>query len=282
VARVGRAAASSLVVDLYQGALSVSGSTGRIAQVVMNLLMNAGEASADDHPNLITIRTWAHECDVFLEVSDTGIGIPQDRISRIFEPFVTFKDGGTGIGLSLVQEIVSEHGGDVIVKSIAGVSTTFRVRLPAAGPSTIPPPSIDRRRTSLPDGLEVLVIDSDASIRKLLARTLSRQRVRLADDLHAARLSIEEHPPQVILCDLHLPASDGIAFRDEVSARWPELRDRFVFLHGNDALTLDSRTMAPGCPFLSKPFSTAELELAIFSITRSASMPPPTQPSGPA
>ncbi|MBI5537601.1 MAG: response regulator [Deltaproteobacteria bacterium] len=280
IARVGRGISTLLALDLAPGAMSVSGSTGRIAQVVMNLVMNARQASAEDRPNLVTIKTWTKGADIFLEVTDTGVGIPAAQLSSIFEPFVTFKEGGTGIGLSLVREIVTDHGGEVEARSTLGEGSTFRVRLPAAGPATIPPPSAERRPTSLPDGLEVLVIDCDASLRKVLARTMIRQRVRLADDPDSAMRLLQEQLPEVILCDLHMPGTDGVAFREQVCAQWPELLDRFVFISGNDELTSAARVRAPGCPFVAKPFSTAELELAIFSITRTPSSPPSTKPSG--
>ncbi|MFH0899923.1 MAG: hypothetical protein V2A73_04765, partial [Pseudomonadota bacterium] len=75
-----------------------------------------------------------------------------------------------------------------------------------------------------------------------------------------------EDRPQVILCDLHMPVTNGVEFRSQVMARWPELQDRFVFISGTEALTDEARLHAPGCPLVSKPFSTSEVELAIFSV----------------
>ena len=67
-----------------------------------------------------------------LSVSDTGPGIPPERMTRIFDPFFTTKARGTGLGLAMAQEIAQEHGGQLLCESTVGKGTTFRLRLPAA------------------------------------------------------------------------------------------------------------------------------------------------------
>ncbi|HHN93215.1 MAG TPA: sensor histidine kinase, partial [Anaerolineae bacterium] len=86
----------------------------------------------------IAVRLWQDNGDVVLEVEDTGIGIPADKLERIFDRFyqvdgsMSRRYGGTGLGLSLVKEIVEAHGGRVIVESTVGRGSTFRVTLPGA------------------------------------------------------------------------------------------------------------------------------------------------------
>ncbi|MDD4928633.1 MAG: ATP-binding protein [Gallionella sp.] len=109
-------------------------------QVFMNLLMNAGQA-IDAH-GTITLRTGGQDERVWVEVQDTGIGIPPENIARLFEPFFTTKPvgQGTGLGLSVSYRIVEKHHGKIEVHSEVGKGSTFRVWLPVrqadTGPTT--------------------------------------------------------------------------------------------------------------------------------------------------
>lgn len=102
----------------------------QINQVFMNLLINAGQA-IDGHGS-ITLRTGCDSINVWVEVQDSGCGIPPENLDRIFDPFFTTKPVGTGpgLGLSISYGIVSRHGGRIEVKSEPGTGTTFRVLLP--------------------------------------------------------------------------------------------------------------------------------------------------------
>jgi signal transduction histidine kinase len=70
---------------------------------------------------------------VKVEIGDTGTGIPSSETDKIFNPFFTTKDGGTGLGLALVHKIIEDHGGSITFRSSAGVGTTFRLLLPVLG-----------------------------------------------------------------------------------------------------------------------------------------------------
>ncbi len=102
----------------------------QLNQVFMNLLVNAGHAI--EGQGTITIRSWIEGTDIFIAISDTGSGIPEDLRSRIFEPFFTTKEvgKGTGLGLSISYDIVRKHGGEILLDSVVGEGTTFTVRLP--------------------------------------------------------------------------------------------------------------------------------------------------------
>jgi signal transduction histidine kinase len=104
----------------------------QINQVFMNLLVNA--AQAIDTRGTITVRTGANGEQVWVQVSDTGCGIPAENLNRIFDPFFTTKPvgKGTGLGLSLTYGIVEKHGGHIDVASEPGKGTTFTVTLPVA------------------------------------------------------------------------------------------------------------------------------------------------------
>lgn len=99
-------------------------------QVFMNILVNA--AQAIDGQGEIRVKTWQQEQTVRVAISDTGCGIPEAVRSRIFEPFFTTKDvgSGTGLGMSIVFDIVKKHRGEILVDSEVGQGTTFTVVLP--------------------------------------------------------------------------------------------------------------------------------------------------------
>jgi len=102
----------------------------QLNQVFLNLLVNAGQAMEEQ--GTITIRTWHDEASVFVSISDTGKGIPEEILKKIFEPFYTTKEPGkgTGLGLSISADIVRKHGGEILVASQVGEGTVFTVRLP--------------------------------------------------------------------------------------------------------------------------------------------------------
>ena len=100
----------------------------QMKQVLVNLIKNAMQAMT--RGGVLTLQTGSAGDWVWVDVSDTGGGIPQDKINHIFEPFYTTKKKGTGLGLMIVQRIVRQHGGTIELKNDPGHGTTFRILLP--------------------------------------------------------------------------------------------------------------------------------------------------------
>jgi len=102
----------------------------QLSQVFMNLLVNAGHAI--ESKGLVTIRTWADHENVYVKISDTGCGIKDEDLNRIFEAFFTTKEvgKGTGLGLSIASEIIKKHRGAMNVESEVGKGTVFTITLP--------------------------------------------------------------------------------------------------------------------------------------------------------
>ena len=126
------------VVKAYAGLPDIECMPSQLNQVFMNLLLNA--AQAIESKGVITVRTGKSGDEVWVEVEDTGKGIPAENLGRIFDPFFTTKPvgKGTGLGLSLSYGIVQKHNGRFEVKSTVGKGSAFRVYLPvqhAAGNS---------------------------------------------------------------------------------------------------------------------------------------------------
>jgi two-component system NtrC family sensor kinase len=113
--------------------LEVMGDARQLEQVFLNLILNARDAMPGG--GRLTLRTFTEGDGIFVSLTDTGTGIDESDLTRIFEPyFTTKKDRGTGLGLAICQRIVSQHGGQVTVSSEVGRGTTFTVQLTAAVP----------------------------------------------------------------------------------------------------------------------------------------------------
>ncbi|MBO8143479.1 MAG: sensor histidine kinase [Thermodesulfobacterium sp.] len=100
----------------------------QIKQAILNLLINAQEATKEG--DIILILTEKKDNFVKIVVKDTGVGISEDKLDKIFEPFYTTKTTGSGLGLACVERIVKEHEGKIEVKSIVGKGTEFIIKLP--------------------------------------------------------------------------------------------------------------------------------------------------------
>ncbi len=108
----------------------VSGSTGRLKQAVLNLLVNARQAMPSGGKVSISVSAEGNS-HLVLSVEDTGCGIPAEVGQRVFHPFFTTKQNGTGLGLPVTRKIVEEHGGILEFESEANAGTRFTVKLPA-------------------------------------------------------------------------------------------------------------------------------------------------------
>jgi two-component system sensor kinase FixL len=108
-----------------------------LQQVMMNLVLNALEAmtQAPEDARWLTIRTGSYDGAVTIDVRDSGTGIPNEQLARLFEPFQSAKKDGLGIGLSITRAIVDAHGGRISAENNADGGATFHVALRTAGPA---------------------------------------------------------------------------------------------------------------------------------------------------
>ena len=229
------------IVRSFEPAPDVLADEGRLGQVFLNLLVNAGqacaEASARNHVVEVATGTdaagWA-----IVEVRDTGVGMAPDVVPRLFDPFYTTKSGedGMGLGLALSRDIVRGYGGHIEVESVIGAGSRFRVRLPA-----VPRVHVDRasiERGPPPDRrLRVLSLDDDPAVGVAIKRILGgRHDVVTVTTVAAARARIEaDLPYDCVICDLHLGRDTGIAFYEWLAARDTALAERVVFLTAGPA-----------------------------------------------
>jgi signal transduction histidine kinase len=116
----------------------VAGHVDALGRALTNVLLNAVEASAPGAPVEVAVRRAALAGRPMVEVAvrDSGVGIPEGRLARIWEPYVTHKAGGTGLGLAIVRQTLLAHDGAVAAESVAGAGTTIRLYLPVGAPIT--------------------------------------------------------------------------------------------------------------------------------------------------
>jgi signal transduction histidine kinase len=228
---------ATLVKD-FRPVPEVIASEGKLAQVVLNLLINAAHAIPEGHAeqNEIRVQTFTDGDQVCLEVSDTGSGIAPEHRARLFEPFFTTKGVGvgSGLGLSICQRIIGELGGTIRFDTEVGRGSTFRITLPPRpadwGPAPVRPPS---PAPDVPRG-RVLVVDDEAGIRQILVRILrgSHEVVAAASGEEARTLLDRDQAFDVILCDLMMPRVSGMELHAWMAERWPDLARRVVFVTG--------------------------------------------------
>ena len=121
-----------LKLDLQEDLPQVDGDESQLGQAVLNMIVNAFQAIQGSGKVRASTREESESGQICLALSDSGCGIAEDEIDRIFEFYYTTKDEGTGLGLSIAQRIIYQHGGHIEVESQEGEGTTFRVYLPIA------------------------------------------------------------------------------------------------------------------------------------------------------
>jgi signal transduction histidine kinase len=209
-----------LRLDLADEALTVEGDRTRLVQIVGNILHNATKFM--DPGGHIVLRVTREGALAVFAVKDQGIGIPADRIDRVFDLFTQVHgstdggQGGLGIGLALVRRLVEMHGGTVAAHSDGvGRGTEIRVCLPlttATAPAVEPgAPQIDAEPVPPQARRRILVADDNADAAGSLALRLelAGHEVRTAQDGLEALAVARAFQPDVILLDLGMPAMDG-------------------------------------------------------------------------
>ncbi len=109
--------------------------SGALKQVLLNLLINAQQAM--DGGGEVMVRTQRQRGKAVVQISDTGRGIPAEKLPTIFEPYYSSRSGGTGLGLATAKKIVESHGGTISVHSEPGKGTSFAIEIPTAGSDSV-------------------------------------------------------------------------------------------------------------------------------------------------
>ncbi|MCX6565887.1 MAG: response regulator [Candidatus Aminicenantes bacterium] len=221
----------------------VTGDPGRLRQILTNLLSNSikftreGEVIVTVQPQSIAPdRIWLH----FI-VKDSGIGIPEDKIKLIFDPFAQVDSsttrlyGGTGLGLAIVSQLVELMGGKIWAESELGVGSQFHFTMPlslqqVAEEEVVPIQFEDIKGTT------VLAVDDNETNRRILQEMLTNWHMRptVVEDAAAALKALREAREegrtfQLILIDANMPEMDGYALAEEIK-KHPELGNAFIMM----------------------------------------------------
>jgi CheY-like chemotaxis protein len=199
-----------------------------------------------------------------IEVSDTGIGMSPDVVSKIFEPFFSTKEQGkgTGLGLSMVFGFLKQSGGHVSVYSEPGVGTTFRLYLPRAADGTVQAAAPSHTPTQqVGTGERVLAVEDNAGLRRLVGRQLKElgYTVLEAEDGVAALNILEREHVDLLFSDVVMPGGkSGYDLAKIARFRWPSMK--VVLTSGFPDIKLTGNEGMPvGIRLLTKPYRKADL-----------------------
>ena len=256
---------------------------GQLEQVIINLAVNARDAMSSG--GTLTIRTSnvtttanvrrGHEIMppgdyVMIEVVDTGIGIPKENLERIFEPFFSTKEvgSGTGLGLSTVYGIVRQTGGFVFVESEASRGATFAIYLPRLAAIDAATAAQRVESSEAPQGRDltgagtVLLVEDEDPVRLFSARALRNKGYRVieAKSGEAALEIITSGKEQIdlLITDVVMPKMDGPALVKLVRETHPDMKVIFISGYTEDAFRKRLDTDSD-IHFLPKPFSLKQL-----------------------
>ncbi|MFH1529272.1 MAG: ATP-binding protein [Pseudomonadota bacterium] len=271
----------SLEVDLEAGTFVVHADSNQVEQILLNLAVNARDAMPEGGRIRISAAHLTLDAStpelppevvpgryVRLMVEDSGSGIPEEVLPRIFEPFFSTKGPGegTGLGLSVVYGIVRSHGGWVEVESTPGKGTTFAIHLPATDetPETQTPAPGDAEAPAT-GGERILVVEDEEAVRELAREILFEEgyEVECAGSLGEARAAMAAAPGfDLLFTDMALPDGNGLNLAVELNEQDPGLK--ILLTSGYvDHLTRWPLIRERGYRLLRKPYLIAALQDAV-------------------
>ena len=253
------------ILNLSVNARDAMPNGGTLRIEVCGLCAREGEIPEDVtlEPDLDYIR---------ILISDTGTGIPADRLKQIFEPFYTTKEvgKGTGLGLSMVFGFLQQSGGQVHVDSELGRGTTFRLFLPAAAADSERPDDSLGDRAGDSAGCEtVLVVEDQAGVRELAAAVLQDlgYRVIEADNGPNARSVLEREPRiDLLFSDMVMPGGmSGLDLANVARQLHPDIKVLFTTGYSEEILSRDTEGQGSE-NLIAKPYEDKELSLKVREI----------------
>ena len=255
----------------YNGPLLL-GDAVRVKQILLNLVSNAtkftmpgGFVTVTNHQRSLSSSL----CEVTFQVRDTGIGMSENAVAHLFQPFrqadssTNRRFGGTGLGLSIVKKLIDAMGGKIQVDSQEGAGTTFTVTLSfntadiSPEPADAPDESNKKGRHAPQKRLRILLAEDNKVTQKLVQRMLQEHNVDLADNGRIAADMVRDNAPyDLMFCDVNMPIMDGLEATREIRGMEKGKGLYIIGLTANAFKTDRENCIAAGMnSYLSKPFS---------------------------
>ena len=256
---------------------TVKADPGQIEQVIMNLALNSRDAMP--HGGKLTLETANATLDsdyanahqpvepgryIMLAVSDTGQGMTDETMDRIFEPFYTTKEvgKGTGLGLSMVYGIVKQSGGYIWVYSEPEQGTTFKIYLPRVDQPAEAPGAERPARGILRGSETILLVEDDPQLRELTSSVLTHcgYRVLTASTPEEGISACESNHQEIrlLVTDVVMPRMNGRRLAERIQKIRPDIRVLYISGYTDNAI-VHYGVLDAGLWFLAKPFTLSSL-----------------------
>ena len=266
---------------------TIVGDGERLRQILLNLLNNAVKFTDSGRVAVAVDSGPARDdgaVEVHIAVRDTGIGIPADRVDRLFQPFtqtdasITRRYGGTGLGLAISQRLAEAMGGTIWAESsgVPGEGSTFHLVFTtrAAAPAAAPAPGADGSLELDPGHaerhpLDILLVEDNAVNQKLALRMLARMgyEADLAANGREAVQAVERRRYDLVLMDIQMPEMDGLEATREIVARIPQAQRPWIVAMTANAMDSDrQQCLEAGMnDYIAKPIQIEELIAAVLA-----------------
>lgn len=240
----------------------VAGVASELTEVLSNMILNSVDAMPEG--GTITLKTYRNQDSVYLEIQDSGSGMPDEVKRMAFEPFFTTKGKqGTGLGLSVAYGIISRHKGEITIDSREGKGTTFKIKLPLQEMSgelkETPAPRVLNRK------MRILVVDDDENIQEILQDILSLDghKVQSASSGEEALKLFKSSDFEVVITDLGMPGMSGWELAKEVKKSKSQIK--VILITGWRAQLDTDKIKESGVDFiLPKPFHIEQIKEVLY------------------
>ena len=277
---------------------SVKADPGQIEQVIMNLALNSRDAMPQggkltlETSNVVLDETYASVHQpvapgryVMLAVSDTGVGMSQETMTRIFEPFYTTKEvgKGTGLGLSMVYGIVKQTGGYIWVYSEPNQGTTFKIYLPRVD-QPADQSAVETSPMNVMRGTEtILLVEDDPQLRQLSSSVLAHCGYKVltasTPEEGLAVCKSNQKAIRLLVTDVVMPRMNGRQLAEQVAKISPGIRTLYISGYTDNAI-VHYGVLDPGLWFLPKPFTLSALVAKVREVLDSAADSAPSSRGG--
>lgn len=238
----------------------------QIAQVFLNIVNNAFQAM-DPYGGELRIRSIRRDNDIIFSIADTGCGIPEEHLLKIFDPFFSTKgSGGTGLGLSVSHGLIRAHKGEISVKSTVGQGTTFFIRLPITKISEQAEPQ--EQPAQYPVGKRkqrVLVAEDDPDCMLAITDILRKDHeVTAVRNGQEAMHNLKKEDFDLLIVDCRMPGLNGVELYRWLLENKSELQRKVIFMTGDIFVPeIKSFLENTGCQYVTKPFIMDDFKRAV-------------------